>query len=137
MEIKPEVPVEGTPPAAAPADPKPDPIIPPTTTAKSEPPSKGKALATAATVTLWVPYEIIDNRGDKRVLTQVTMRRPKVRDRLLVDRDASLASEGEREYRLIANIIELVPEDLAEMDLSDYRQLQEKLQGFIFPQFAS
>ena len=77
----------------------------------------------SANITLTHPVE-----AEGRTITALTMRRPKVRD----ERDArrGAADEEEREIVLFANLCEVAPETVHEMDLEDYRRLQQAFLGF-------
>ncbi len=68
-------------------------------------------------------------RVNGQELTELRMRRPKVRDRLVVEKLA--ASQAEKEVRFIANLCEIAPDDVEELDMADYAQLQEVLSGFL------
>lgn len=70
------------------------------------------------TIQLNVPVQLADGRE----LNQVTMRRAKVGDLRAV---SHYQSDAEQEIALIARLAGLVPEDLEELDLSDYAQLQD------------
>ncbi len=61
--------------------------------------------------------------------TELTMRRPKVRDRLLVDRNDLHESESEVHY--FSHLCEVSPDIIEELDWSDFVQLREKLQLFL------
>jgi len=67
--------------------------------------------------------EIILSNGKK-----ITMRKPKVRDMRIV---ANEENEIEKEIKLISNLTNLTVEELDDMDLEDYRKLQEALMGFL------
>ncbi len=67
--------------------------------------------------------EIILSNGKK-----ITMRKPKVRDMRIV---ANEENEIEKEIKLISNLTNLTIEELDDMDLEDYRKLQEALMGFL------
>jgi hypothetical protein len=62
-------------------------------------------------------------------LRSLSMRRPKVRDQLAVDRDKR--SEAEKEVRLFANLCEVAPETIEDLDMADYAKLQETYRVFI------
>lgn len=62
-------------------------------------------------------------------LTELHLRRPKVRDRLIVDK--MNASDAEKEIALVANLAELSREAVEELDLADYAQIQKELQDFL------
>jgi hypothetical protein len=63
-------------------------------------------------------------------LKEIFMRRPKVRDRLIVDK--MTASDAEKEILLIANLAEISREAIEEIDLADYAKIQKVLQSFLF-----
>ena len=64
---------------------------------------------------------------------ELHMRRPKVRDERDARRAAGAdATDGEREIVLLANLCEVAPELLLELDMADYQRLQEAFTGF-FP----
>ena len=58
----------------------------------------------------------------------VTVREPKVRDVRAV---AHLENEEEKEVHLIANITGLTVDEIDDLGLKDYRQLQKELQDFL------
>lgn len=61
----------------------------------------------------------------------INIRRPKVRDRLAVERIKK--TDAEKEIALIANLTEVTVEVIEELDLADYNKVQEALQGFLLP----
>jgi hypothetical protein len=63
------------------------------------------------------------------LLTEISLRRPKVRDRLVVDR--MTVSDAEKEILLIANLAEVSREAIEEIDLADYANIQKVLQSFL------
>jgi hypothetical protein len=65
------------------------------------------------------------------LLTEISLRRPKVRDRLVVDR--MTVSDAEKEILLIANLAEISREAIEEIDLADYSNIQKVLQSFLLP----
>lgn len=77
-----------------------------------------------ASIQLKHPFDRTDGSG--RVET-ITMRRPKVKD--LKAADGGTAQD--QETTLFANLCELAPADLDEMDLADYKQLQKTYEGFL------
>ena len=83
----------------------------------------------SATVTLQYPVQY---QGTD--YTALSMRRPKVRDQ----KAASKVSKdpAEQECRLFANLCEVAPEVLDELDLVDYQALQDAFKGF-FPEADS
>ncbi len=66
---------------------------------------------------------------DGQEVTEIALRRPKVRDMLAVEKLEG--SEGARELRLLANLAELPPETLEELDVADYQALQQVYAGFL------
>jgi hypothetical protein len=67
----------------------------------------------------------IDGKG----VSEITLRRPKVRDRLIVERPN--ISDAEKEVQLIANLSELPIEAIEDLDLRDYAKIQKELSGFL------
>jgi len=63
-----------------------------------------------------------------RSLDEISLRRPKVRDRLASERQSG--NEAEKEIRFIANLCELAPDEIEELDMADYVRVQEALAGF-------
>jgi len=60
---------------------------------------------------------------------QLHIRRPKVRDMLSVEK--STQNDAEKEINLFANLCELTPEQLLELDMADYAKLQKTYQSFL------
>jgi Phage tail assembly chaperone proteins, E, or 41 or 14 len=60
---------------------------------------------------------------------ELTMRRSKIKDRLAVAKIKS-ASDEEKEIRLFANLCEVEPKVIEELDESDYANLQKIYLGF-------
>jgi hypothetical protein len=58
------------------------------------------------------------------------MRRPKVRDHLVSVKLGKALTEEEREVRLFANLCEVAPENIEELDLADYKRLAEAFTDF-------
>ena len=81
-------------------------------------------LPGAAEITL--KWAIKIDGADLRTLI---MRRPKVRDQLAVEAEGVITPEGE--MRLFANLCEVTPETIQELDLADYATLQETYTGFL------
>ncbi|WP_265036326.1 phage tail assembly protein [Wolbachia endosymbiont (group A) of Anomoia purmunda] len=69
---------------------------------------------------------------DGILVSELTLRRPKVRDRLAVERMGN--SDAEKEVALIANLASISREAVEELDLADYSKIQEVLQGFLSQQ---
>ena len=62
-------------------------------------------------------------------MKEIFLRRPKVRDRLVVDK--MTVSDAEKEILLIANLAEISRETVEELDLADYTKIQKELQNFL------
>lgn len=71
------------------------------------------------TIELKYPIELSGENLDK-----LTMRRSKIKDRLLVARMKNLSNE-EKEIRLFANLCEVEPKVIEELDEGDYENLQK------------
>lgn len=76
------------------------------------------------TITLKLPITVAG-----AAYTALTMRRPKVRDMLTAERAGG--NDAEREIRTFANLCEVSPEVIEELDLADYQQLQQAYRGFL------
>ena len=83
-----------------------------------------KDMSVKETLDLQFP---ITNNGE--VCKQLHIRRPTVRD-LLISEKAS-GNEIEKEIRLLANLCEVAPDLIEQLDMADYLQLQEKMTGFL------
>jgi len=57
------------------------------------------------------------------------LRRPKVRDMLSVEKTTE--GDAEKEINLFANLCEVPPDSLMELDMSDYAKLQKVYQDFL------
>lgn len=66
---------------------------------------------------------------DGHEYNNLSMRRPKVRDRLMIDRNDLHESESEIHY--FSHLCEVSPDVIEELDWSDFVQLREKLQLFL------
>jgi len=64
-------------------------------------------------------------------ILELTLRRPKVRDRLAVERLGT--NDAEKEVALIANLADIPKDAVEDLDLADYAKIQEALQGFLLP----
>ncbi len=60
---------------------------------------------------------------------KLTLRRPKVRDMLAVEKSAH--SDAEKEIHLFASLCEVPPASLHDLDMSDYAKLQQHYQTFL------
>jgi len=76
----------------------------------------------STTVTLKFPVTV-----DGHEYTSLQMRRCKVKDRRLA---AKQKTDEDREIALIANLCEVPPSVIDELDAVDYAKLTETLQGF-------
>lgn len=74
-------------------------------------------------ITLKFPITI-----DGAEVTVLRMRRPKVKDMLATDKIKGLA---ERDIATFANLCELSPADIEELDMADMQQLQEAFNDFL------
>lgn len=59
----------------------------------------------------------------------IQLRRPKVRDMLSVEK--STDNDAEKEINLFANLCELTPDNLLDLDMADYTKLQKVYQDFL------
>ncbi len=69
---------------------------------------------------------------DGILVSELTLRRPKVRDRLAVERMSN--NDAEKEVALIANLASISREAVEELDLADYSKIQGALQDFLSQQ---
>ena len=77
--------------------------------------------------TINLSYPINSSHGAE--INELRMRRPKVRDRLVAEKMSG--NQSEKEVRFIANLCELAPEDIEELDMADYNKIQTALSGFL------
>lgn len=66
---------------------------------------------------------------DGQTINELTLRRPRVLDRILVEKTSSSAAE--KEVKLLANLCEVTPATIEELDMADYLKLQEILGSFL------
>lgn len=66
---------------------------------------------------------------DDQEFTELTMRRSKVKDRLAVANMKNISDE-EKEIRLFANLCEVTPDIIKELDETDYSVVQKTYMGF-------
>ncbi len=64
-----------------------------------------------------------------REIASLALRRPKVKDQLAAEKASG--GNAEKEIRLFANLCEVEPAVIEELDLADYRQVQEAYSGFL------
>ena len=67
--------------------------------------------------------------SDGTNITDLNMRRSKVKDRLIVAKMKN-SSDEEKEIRLFANLCEVAPNIIEELDESDYANLQKAYMDF-------
>lgn len=83
-----------------------------------------KAVQLNTTIELITPITV-----DGATLSQLTVRRPKVRDMLAMENTAK--NDAEKEINLFANLCEVNPDSLYELDMADYSKLQKTYQDFL------
>ena len=77
-------------------------------------------MKTAATVEISLDYPI---KIDGTAVSVLQMRRPKVADTFLAQK--STKPDAEKEIDLFANLCEVAPKDIQQLDMMDYGKLQE------------
>lgn len=80
------------------------------------------------TKTLQLDYPI---EAEGRTHTTLTLRRPKVRDQLAAAKASG--TDEDKEIQLLANLADLPPSALHELDMADYLKIQEALADFLSP----
>lgn len=80
------------------------------------------------TVTVPLQYPVTHEGTE---YTSLSMRRPKVRDEKAARRVGK--DPADQELRLVANLCEVAPDVLDELDLADYKAVQDAYRGF-FPE---
>lgn len=68
---------------------------------------------------------------DETTYTELTMRRSKVKDRLAVS--VMKTTDEEKEINLFANLCEVSPQVIKELDETDYTKIQKVYMGFFGP----
>jgi hypothetical protein len=63
-------------------------------------------------------------------VSRLTLRRPKVGDVLAAEEQAKGKGDKETEILTFANLCEVAPAEIRELDLGDYKKLQEAFSGF-------
>ncbi|MDR3740759.1 MAG: phage tail assembly protein [Terracidiphilus sp.] len=66
-----------------------------------------------------------------QLIQEITLRRPKVKDTLAVQKTGG--NQAEQEIRLVANLACLTPTEVEELDAADYARVQEVLARFFSP----
>ena len=78
------------------------------------------------TITLEYPFH---SKSDNREIKELTMRRPSVGDQLAAEHDSK--SVGENEVRMFANLCAISPDEMKQVDLKDYRKIQDAYKSFL------
>lgn len=80
-------------------------------------------------VTIELKYPILIDGTRTEVLH---MRRPKVRDQILATKSEMAGkSSAEQEVLLFANLCEVAPRDIEDLDMADYRKIQREYERFL------
>lgn len=80
--------------------------------------------AATATKIIHLMYPILDGQGKE--IKSLEMRRAKAKDLQEMQKQSS---PWEQEAYLLARLTGLVPEDIAELDIADYKTLQNELEA--------
>lgn len=64
-------------------------------------------------------------------VSKLTLRRPKVGDVLAAEEQAKGKGDKETEILTFANLCQITPAEIRELDLGDYKRLQEAFSGFL------
>ena len=83
-------------------------------------------IPTSAAKAITLKYPVTADGTELRVLR---MRRPKVRDQVHAQKQG--ITDADHEIHLFASLCEVAPETVEELDLNDYKQLQNTFQGFL------
>jgi hypothetical protein len=78
------------------------------------------------TTTITIHYPVTIN-GE--LIAELKLRRPTVGDRLMAEKVAG--TEVDKEVRFLANLCEVTPDTILQLDLKDYAILQEALSDFL------
>jgi len=78
------------------------------------------------TITLEYPFH---SKSDNREIKELNMRRGSVGDQLAAEHDSKTSAEIE--IRLFANLCEITPEEMKQMDLKDYKKVQGAFKSFL------
>lgn len=81
-------------------------------------------MSTSKKITLGTPIKV----GGVQV-NELTMRRPKVGDRLRADETEG--SEARKEVFLFASLCEIAPSEIEDMDMADYTAMQKVFTSFV------
>lgn len=86
-------------------------------------------MITSPKVTIELSYPITIDGTETNALV---MRRPKVADTVLFQK--SQGTDADKEINLFANLCEVTPDDINQLDMMDYAKLQEQYGNFIAPE---
>mgnify|MGYP000954081289 CR=1 FL=1 len=79
----------------------------------------------SGTTTITLDFPVVSDGTEVRALY---LRRPKVRDHMLADKLGG--TDAEKEVRYFANLCEVAPEMMENLDMSDYKKLRSAHDGF-------
>lgn len=65
----------------------------------------------------------------EQTFDNLTMRRPKVRDQVAASKKTG--TDAEIEVALFANLCEVAPETIEDLDMKDYKKVQAAYKGFL------
>ncbi len=86
-------------------------------------------MLTSSKVMIELSYPVVIDATEVKVLQ---MRRPKVADVILLQKQQD--EEAEKEIKLFANLCEVSPDDIRQLDMMDYGKLQEQYGNFMAPE---
>lgn len=86
-------------------------------------------MFTSPKVTIELSYPIKIDGTETSVLQ---LRRPKVADTFLAQKN--IKSDAEKEIELFANLCEVAPADIQQLDMMDYAKLQAQYANFMAPE---
>lgn len=86
------------------------------------------AKAKSKTVEIALDYPITIEGVE---VSKLTLRRPKVGDILAGEEQAKGKSEKEIEFQTFANLCQITPAEIRELDLADYKKLQKEFESFL------
>ncbi len=74
-------------------------------------------------------------KADGRIISEISLRRPKVKDQIVAEKAAD--NGPEREITILANLSGLTPNDIQELDVADYARVQEVFENFLPAKFRT
>ncbi|WP_241608995.1 phage tail assembly protein [Rosenbergiella australiborealis] len=83
--------------------------------------------SSSQTIILYTPLTLANGSQ----LTEIALREPTVRDRILREKDRG--SEGEKDARMLALLCNMNEEDIYALTAADYLQLEEAFNVFMLP----